>query len=735
MSQLSRSCPRFIRGILAVCAAIAIVALSTSPVAAAPEDGSTTPANPPTNATPPTGDVGSPRVSGTAGGDQKGSQSRIADQCDPEAEVPEEAQGWQGFFPAWTGCGAIASLDWTLRKLGMLAPLDIAAKGVSGAQNMTTIELLNGTGRNNENWFGNQTEMLRVVVLWTIPPIYLIAVMHAVFQGKLERLLKITLVFFPISVLGTWVGMVFVQQSLYITDDIAAVFQQSISADTEQFMVNVAYGFGPEGFMAKSAIWLLGVFMAFGLMFAAIVIYIVLSLREASIYLASLFLPVGFAMLIWPPLQKYFKKLVEFLFGMIICKIVMVGAVSLMVASMATVVNLDSVPANSLGLDGNPAAADPQRELSFFSWLTQTLTVLFTFAVVCFAPNLPSKLFSNVNFEETGALQATWQSRPDMKRKIDWTNRMFGVAKAGRGLYSALRGRSYIKSAGARMNNTERMRQAVGLPAVKEPITREDLRAHGFKFYDDPDIERDENGQITPEEMQRVRAAETIMTLASSDNWDDERIARAMLHVRGDRMLGHTINPGNVPAGTPGHGTDPRVFGAGGYAKFDWMDDEGKLRTTMILRGHDKNNNRLAVPNAQVEAQVWNEIYNIRHEAKQTGDTRDRFINVVMPIDVSLGGKNLNALMDLSDDEPATFAKLNENQRQVFGAGDRRFGDYQSAQKARKSFDEINKRLKALKEEDDDTPRIIVSLTNTAYGTGVYNGNYRPPVYKPVPRR
>lgn len=476
-------------------------------------------------------------------------ESDIAKQCDDQRKVdPEWTDQWYALTAAVNGCGVIMALDWTMSKLGGAfdtTTVDLQHNSTAGMK-LGGSNVAPSSSTSSLPWFRTEYGYVKTIAIWTIPPIFLIAIMHAMLSGKFDKLLKISLAYFPVSILGTAVAITIVQQLIYITDDICQAFQRSINADVYGFTTNIARGFGPDGFVVNGGgkMWFISLMLGLGLLLATCVMYIILSMREASIYIAALFLPIVFAMLIWPPLQKWFKKLVEFLVGMIISKIIMVAAISLMVASFtASIGGHASAAANALTPQGDAGVTVPgdQNRQSDFSWFAQTVTMIFTFFVVCFAPNIPSKLFANVGFDDTGKQQAMMQNRPDLKRKIDWANRMVGVATAAVQLKNNLQQYPSARAYGDAVDPVTRNRELIGLSARPAAYNEEQRATRGYGKAPTPPAGRNNSEH----ELMVEIGDQMIKEWSATQNQSKNYVADLLMGIGADNLVGINVVSGS----------------------------------------------------------------------------------------------------------------------------------------------------------------------------------------------
>ena len=169
-----------------------------------------------------------------------------------------------------------------------------------------------------------------------------------------------------------------------IIDGFCATILRDTRSDMQGF-------FGNTTVLAGGALVGIGTLLPFLIValifaFAAILVWFVLSMREASVALIAVFLPIAFAASIWPALSKWALRAIKLLVAAIISKLFIVGAISL-----------------GIGVFSGSSAG---QQLSF-SHLIYGSTIFF---IAAFSPHLVMKFFDEIGDAlnaagGTGALQ------------------------------------------------------------------------------------------------------------------------------------------------------------------------------------------------------------------------------------------------------------------------------------------------------------------------------------------
>lgn len=203
------------------------------------------------------------------------------------------------------------------------------------------------------DWFAIQYQMMMNVGWWLMLPLIFVTIIHSILKGSMSLLLRSIGMYLPLAVLGTVIATNLIQLLILIVDDVCLVFVNLISADLVNFMTGLEKVFSDNGLGIIMGIILGGVLALF-----AMYLWLIFLLRDASVYLAVMFMPVGFAMMVWPMAARYFRKMVEFLVGIILSKLVMVIIVSLSVAALAGSTGNDTAGIAALYPNGSAATTD-----------------------------------------------------------------------------------------------------------------------------------------------------------------------------------------------------------------------------------------------------------------------------------------------------------------------------------------------------------------------------------------
>jgi hypothetical protein len=211
------------------------------------------------------------------------------------------------------GQGAISAMDAALNRIGL----------------WTTPDVQQPKGQ-PVNWFITQYRMLRVMALYLLMPLVLIAIIHAVAKGSLALLMKAVFLCLPISIIGAVVAVDIVQLLMKVVDSFCAIFINSIESDSTAFFTTVANNLSDENGIPNILDMAMGLLLAITCIF----VYVTMVVREGSVYLATAFLPLSFALLVWPATAVHFKRGVEWLVGLILAKLVVVAIIALSIAAL-----------------------------------------------------------------------------------------------------------------------------------------------------------------------------------------------------------------------------------------------------------------------------------------------------------------------------------------------------------------------------------------------------------------
>lgn len=224
-------------------------------------------------------------------------------------------------------------------------------------------------------WFGQSFELIRTIGVYLTIPMFLLMVIHSIFTGNLQTLLKSALIMLPFAIIGTVFLISLTQLLLNISDDfVRYIGQKTLSATlvqcggtnatTGQVVVDAstpqlytqcmqnsttAVALDKMGFMA--------VFIAPLIALSLVVIYIELVLRQLGVYIAVFFLPLAMAAAVWPAATKLAKMLVEILIGLIFSKVFIAAALAMGMAALAHMTTSNTTAAEVGGATADVATS------------------------------------------------------------------------------------------------------------------------------------------------------------------------------------------------------------------------------------------------------------------------------------------------------------------------------------------------------------------------------------------
>ena len=201
-------------------------------------------------------------------------------------------------------------------------------------------KLINGsTSPNVENasWFVAQYRiMLAIAVIFALPML-LLSVAQAMVKTDLSQAIRSAFLSLPIAGIFSFAAPACAQLLINATDWLSSAIGSNASANAEKFLHDAGGWLGALGAGTVNP-----VAPVFGVLLAAIIvvlgaisIWIELILRSAAIYIAVLFLPIGFAAMVWPRGWPWCKRLIEFLVAIIFAKVFIVAIINLAASGLA----------------------------------------------------------------------------------------------------------------------------------------------------------------------------------------------------------------------------------------------------------------------------------------------------------------------------------------------------------------------------------------------------------------
>jgi hypothetical protein len=200
--------------------------------------------------------------------------------------------------------------------------------------------LINGSTSPNvetAGWFVAQYRiMLAIAVIFALPML-LLSVAQAMVRTDLSQAIRSAFLYLPIAGIFSFAAPACAQMLINATDWLSSAIGSNASANAEKFLHDAGSWLGALGAGTVNP-----VAPVFGVLLAAIIvvlgaisIWIELILRSAAIYIAVLFLPIGFAAMVWPRGWPWCKRLIEFLVAIIFAKVFIVAIINLAASGLA----------------------------------------------------------------------------------------------------------------------------------------------------------------------------------------------------------------------------------------------------------------------------------------------------------------------------------------------------------------------------------------------------------------
>lgn len=160
-------------------------------------------------------------------------------------------------------------------------------------------------------------------------PMIIAAALQSLITGKAALMMRGVFIHMPVAIFGMIIAPYLVRTLMAITDTFSSFIIADVSNDV-------------QGFFTNSSELMTGLFISMGVyvllpaflivlvfLFASLMVWFILNVREASISLVAVFLPIALAASIWPALGSWAIKAIKLLVASIISKIFIVGAISL----------------------------------------------------------------------------------------------------------------------------------------------------------------------------------------------------------------------------------------------------------------------------------------------------------------------------------------------------------------------------------------------------------------------
>jgi hypothetical protein len=179
------------------------------------------------------------------------------------------------------------------------------------------------------SWFSTRYWRLSALATLLTVPFLFAAAVQAIIRTDLGVLLRAALVDLPIAALAVTIAAPLVTLLLAATDEMCALVTGGNNVDGT-FLITTS------GDLKEAGGGFLLIIIAVVILLAGMVLLVELVMRAAAIYIVVLFLPLGFAAMVWPARRVWIKRMLETLIALILSKFAMVAILSLAVAGLAS---------------------------------------------------------------------------------------------------------------------------------------------------------------------------------------------------------------------------------------------------------------------------------------------------------------------------------------------------------------------------------------------------------------
>jgi hypothetical protein len=191
---------------------------------------------------------------------------------------------------------------------------------------VTTEPVLTGSA------FGAEYHVMILIGLGTVAPLLGLAVIQAIARQDASGLLRTVLLRLPMALLLTGVVIELVSVGLRFTDQASVALLSTGGDPAARAFARIEAALGPAspgGFGFGELLLVLVVAIV------GFVLWVELAVRSAAVAVATLFLPLALAGLVWPATSHWARRLGETLAGLVLMKLVMAAVLALAGGALA----------------------------------------------------------------------------------------------------------------------------------------------------------------------------------------------------------------------------------------------------------------------------------------------------------------------------------------------------------------------------------------------------------------
>ena len=192
------------------------------------------------------------------------------------------------------------------------------------------------------NGFGTEFSVVwRIGAVLTLP-FLLLATIHAVVRQDLSLITRAVFVRLPFAVLFGVVAVAIVTQALVVTDQLSSTLLATAGHPARVEIDQLVGAFTP-GFGGLALSGFTGVLLALLAAAVAFILWVELIVRSAAVAVATLFIPIALAGLVWSATAHWARRIGETLAALVLTKLVIAGVLALAALSIGEASGLGGV--------------------------------------------------------------------------------------------------------------------------------------------------------------------------------------------------------------------------------------------------------------------------------------------------------------------------------------------------------------------------------------------------------
>ena len=181
----------------------------------------------------------------------------------------------------------------------------------------------------NASWFEPNYRLMVGVGVAFLLPLVLLAALWSLLRRDPGGLVRIVTVKLPVAAMGMVVASFVVGLLVAVTDNLSALVGSTIGGSGERFATGIVHLMEAGMLTGQSGVvGFLAFLVALVIAVAALLLWMKLVVRRADVLVATLFLPLGFAGMVWESTAHWLRKLAEGLLAFILAKFVITAIVA-----------------------------------------------------------------------------------------------------------------------------------------------------------------------------------------------------------------------------------------------------------------------------------------------------------------------------------------------------------------------------------------------------------------------